>query len=74
MSRISCAGTIAAVMAALMGCTTSATRLTPPQLDQRQALYRTCMDAQLEGAAFGSGMAVHEACVSWARKHTRATR
>lgn len=36
--------------------------------EQRNDLYRTCIDGHMKSAGFGSGMAVHRACLDWASR------
>ncbi len=42
--------------------------LTELKADQRHRIYKDCVAGQMRVAGFGSGAAVHRACLDWARR------
>jgi hypothetical protein len=56
----------------LAGCATGSAgvggELEAMKAEQRHKLYRNCVSTQMKTAPIGSGMAVHEACRTWARQ------
>lgn len=53
-------------LAGAVGCT-SHRGLEGLKAQQRHELYKRCVDAQMKQATFGNGMAVHQACLTWAQ-------
>lgn len=55
------------VAAGLTGCATRGSGLDAMLAGERHELYTRCVDAQMKHVSFGSGMAVHQECLKWAR-------
>jgi hypothetical protein len=53
------------------GCVTHSSGLDTLKAQQRHELYKRCVDTQTKRASFGSGMAVHQACLERARRRIR---
>jgi hypothetical protein len=62
---------IGSLVSGIGGCATPSSGFMPFKSEHRTALYRTCVSAQAKHSTFGSGMAVHEGCLRWARIQTR---
>jgi hypothetical protein len=50
-----------------VGCVTQGSGLEALKAQQRHELYTRCVDTQMKLSSFGSGMAVHQACLYWAQ-------
>jgi hypothetical protein len=50
------------------GCATHGSGLEALKAQQRHEIYKRCVDTQMKRASFGSGVAVHQACLKGARR------